>query len=540
MELFKGSLHYRCALPGFEETAGHPVQMRRLAQAFAENSTLALGTLALPDRWAGGSGVGGGSVGGGGMSGSSALGRAWSGSEQWEAFAATEGSVGGAAESDAAEALQQMAQLLPPALQLLSHRMLKGAAKKVTSVYDEQVDYDTDVSCNPNVPDMCEEKDAPPGSTCMYFDRNPGGNLLSFDNVAVAFVVLLQAITFDDWCTGMYALMDAFSPMVWIYFVLIVCLGGFFVVNLFLAVIFQARAHTRTHAHACTRMHTHAHACARMRTHAHACARMHAPSPSPRSSSRPRWSTRPRSRARAARRAQSLRSHPPKAPHPRARPRLPYRGADSRHRPLRRATCHAQIHSAPRSTLRRARRRRARRSSLPLLHPSALWPLRSTLQPARTPPIGHCQRQQQQHQPPPTIAQQRRCTAHRCTPHRHPHRPPLLPPPPPPAPPRPSRTRFSRPVQRRVECPQRRTLPPPPRPSAHPPPAPPALPQPPPPPPTAYKPPVVAVIPPPQVHPPPSVQAAPPPPAPAAAAPPRQEGAVVAPRPLRRLLSGRG
>ena len=37
----------------------------------------------------------------------------------------------------------------------------------------------------------------------------------------------------------MYALMAAFSPLVFLYFFAIVILGGFFVVNLFLAVIFQ-------------------------------------------------------------------------------------------------------------------------------------------------------------------------------------------------------------------------------------------------------------------------------------------------------------
>ena len=37
----------------------------------------------------------------------------------------------------------------------------------------------------------------------------------------------------------MYSLMASMSPLVVVYFVLIVVLGGFFVVNLFLAVIFE-------------------------------------------------------------------------------------------------------------------------------------------------------------------------------------------------------------------------------------------------------------------------------------------------------------
>ena len=37
----------------------------------------------------------------------------------------------------------------------------------------------------------------------------------------------------------MYALMVSFSPWAAVYFILIVVIGGFFVVNLFLAVIFE-------------------------------------------------------------------------------------------------------------------------------------------------------------------------------------------------------------------------------------------------------------------------------------------------------------
>jgi hypothetical protein len=57
--------------------------------------------------------------------------------------------------------------------------------------------------------------------------------------VVLILVVLLQAVTFDDWATSMFALEDAYSPYVIIYYILIVIIGGFFVINLFLAVIFE-------------------------------------------------------------------------------------------------------------------------------------------------------------------------------------------------------------------------------------------------------------------------------------------------------------
>ena len=45
----------------------------------------------------------------------------------------------------------------------------------------------------------------------------------------MACLILMQAVTFDDWATPMYALMTAFSPFAWLYFVLIVTVAGFFV-----------------------------------------------------------------------------------------------------------------------------------------------------------------------------------------------------------------------------------------------------------------------------------------------------------------------
>ena len=94
-------------------------------------------------------------------------------------------------------------------------------------------------ACNPSPAPGATAGLCPAGQTCAYFDENPSHDLMSFDNVGVAFIALLQAITFDDWTVAMYALMQSLSPYVVVYFLLIVVLGGFFVINLFLAVIFD-------------------------------------------------------------------------------------------------------------------------------------------------------------------------------------------------------------------------------------------------------------------------------------------------------------
>ena len=106
-------------------------------------------------------------------------------------------------------------------------RLLVGSSTGI-----DQSPYDTETTCRSSA-------DCAAGETCAYFDANPENGLNSFDSIPMASVFLLQAITFDDWATTMYMLMGATSPASWVYCALITALGGFFVVNLFLAVIFE-------------------------------------------------------------------------------------------------------------------------------------------------------------------------------------------------------------------------------------------------------------------------------------------------------------
>ncbi len=100
-----------------------------------------------------------------------------------------------------------------------------------------QAPFDTEVACHQS-DGSCLEHNLPEGTTCQFFTANPNNGATSFDSVGLAFIVLAQGTTFDDWAECMYQLMIVFSPHVWIYFALVVLIGGFFVVNLFLAVIF--------------------------------------------------------------------------------------------------------------------------------------------------------------------------------------------------------------------------------------------------------------------------------------------------------------
>ena len=55
----------------------------------------------------------------------------------------------------------------------------------------------------------------------------------------MTFIAILQAVTFDTWTDPMFDIMASYSYSAWIYFILVAILGGLFVVNLFLAVIFD-------------------------------------------------------------------------------------------------------------------------------------------------------------------------------------------------------------------------------------------------------------------------------------------------------------
>lgn len=79
--------------------------------------------------------------------------------------------------------------------------------------------------------------DTPLGSVCAYFG-NPNSGMTSFDNILWAWMTIFQCVTQEGWTDVMYAVQDAVSPWVWIYFVAIILFGSFFMINLALAVLY--------------------------------------------------------------------------------------------------------------------------------------------------------------------------------------------------------------------------------------------------------------------------------------------------------------
>ena len=67
---------------------------------------------------------------------------------------------------------------------------------------------------------------------------NPGE--LSFDNVGIGFLTVLTCTSLEGWVDIMYQYMDSYGPIITVYFVVMISLLAFFVLNLVIAVIYEA------------------------------------------------------------------------------------------------------------------------------------------------------------------------------------------------------------------------------------------------------------------------------------------------------------
>ena len=76
----------------------------------------------------------------------------------------------------------------------------------------------------------------PAGQMCLKAN-NPNYGITHFDNIAYAWLTIFQCITLEGWTPIMYMCMDAVTGWSVVYFILLVFTGGFFLLNLALAVI---------------------------------------------------------------------------------------------------------------------------------------------------------------------------------------------------------------------------------------------------------------------------------------------------------------
>ncbi|KAM8843948.1 voltage-dependent T-type calcium channel subunit alpha-1I-like isoform 2-T3 [Spinachia spinachia] len=84
---------------------------------------------------------------------------------------------------------------------------------------------------------------------CHTGSHNPHKGAINFDNIVYAWIVIFQVITLEGWVEIMYYVMDAHSFYNFIYFILLIIIGSFFMINLCLVVIATQFSETKQREH---------------------------------------------------------------------------------------------------------------------------------------------------------------------------------------------------------------------------------------------------------------------------------------------------
>ncbi|KAL1005661.1 hypothetical protein UPYG_G00061960 [Umbra pygmaea] len=84
---------------------------------------------------------------------------------------------------------------------------------------------------------------------CRTGNKNPHKGAISFDNIARAWIVIFQVITLEGWVEIMYYVMNAHSFLNFIYFILLIIIGSFFMINLCLVVVASQFSETKQREH---------------------------------------------------------------------------------------------------------------------------------------------------------------------------------------------------------------------------------------------------------------------------------------------------
>ena len=77
------------------------------------------------------------------------------------------------------------------------------------------------------------------GYECRMYAVNPSFGTISFDDILSTWVTIFQVITLEGWTDVLYMTSRAAGPVAGFYFISLVCLGSFYVLNLFLAVMWH-------------------------------------------------------------------------------------------------------------------------------------------------------------------------------------------------------------------------------------------------------------------------------------------------------------
>jgi len=66
---------------------------------------------------------------------------------------------------------------------------------------------------------------------------NPKWGILNLDTFGWSFLMMYQSCTLEGWSDNMYGVMKTFSEFMSIYFIVLIFIGAYFLINLMLAII---------------------------------------------------------------------------------------------------------------------------------------------------------------------------------------------------------------------------------------------------------------------------------------------------------------
>lgn len=84
---------------------------------------------------------------------------------------------------------------------------------------------------------VCGYVECPIDYFCGKSIANPYENIINYDTLHSSYMQTLLTVTLDNWTTIMYFILKAYSNYAWVYFVSLVIVGNYFMMNLLLAII---------------------------------------------------------------------------------------------------------------------------------------------------------------------------------------------------------------------------------------------------------------------------------------------------------------
>ena len=116
-------------------------------------------------------------------------------------------------------------------LQLFKGKLHFFCQNDQTSLFDEIPNK------NPTLQPNCGYRECPSGYSCVEATFNPNFSLTSFDNLGIAILTIFQVTTMEKWSYTSYRVQDAVHFWTFPYFVSLIVVGSFFIVNLTLVAI---------------------------------------------------------------------------------------------------------------------------------------------------------------------------------------------------------------------------------------------------------------------------------------------------------------